>query len=137
MYSSHLTSSNTHNQIQTDGQTKIKLMVRRFISALDDDDPHSYSDEAVPVTISTLDLSIDMLKREILKDPFAIKRLGVSSQESSVSLHDAILGTTSRYFTVGLIDEMGSFRPFDYTSSLKYLGIKPNSTIWINFRPRR
>ncbi len=113
-------------------------MVKRFNSSFDNDEDHDpFSEEAIPVTISTLDLSIDMLKREILKDPFAIKRLGVATQESTVSLHDAILGTTSRQFTVGLVNEMGSFRPFDYTSSLKNLGIKPNSTIWINFKARK
>ncbi len=110
----------------------VKLLVKKFdneeIRRKDDDD------DAVQVSVSTLDLSVDMLKRELLKDPFAMKSLGIISAESSHSLGDSILGTPSRFFSVGIVNDKGKFAPFDYTCSLKDAGIRANGTIWINLK---
>ena len=70
-----------------------------------------------------------MLKREISKDMFAIRNLGL--QESEKAAIDAILGT-AKPFQIGKIDEQGTFSPLQISSTLKESGIKFNDVLWVN-----
>ena len=67
------------------------------------------------ILVPTLEISVDMLKRLILKDRFAIKALGPLDH---------------RCFRVGHY-ENGLFSPLAQSESLKSLGIEPGQTLYI------
>lgn len=116
--------------------------------------PHPVSDsvktggqpvnEGATVIIPTLDMSIDMLKRQISQDVFAIKQLKIG-YHSNKPFFNAALGNVQP-FKIGRLEEVeGSksllskgdptpklkFVPFDFTESLKSLDIENGDTIWI------
>ncbi len=74
-------------------------------------------------------MPIDAFKREISKDSFAIRNLGL--QESEKAAIDAILGT-AKPFQIGKIDQEGRFQPLNIASTLKESGIKYNDILWVN-----
>ncbi|KAJ3045380.1 hypothetical protein HDV00_010250 [Rhizophlyctis rosea] len=98
--------------------------------------------------IPTLDLSVDMLKRLLTKDSFAIRQLGLG--ETVKSVYDAVLGA-AKPFQVGMVvmkslghmegggcdhaHEGGSgevkFVPFSFTESLKNLGLRSGDVVWV------
>ena len=74
-------------------------------------------------------MHIDALKRDIAKDMFAIRNLGL--QESEKAAIDAIMGT-AKPFQIGKIDEHGTFSPLQISATLKECGIKYNDVLWVN-----
>jgi hypothetical protein len=104
------------------GKGKLLIHVRRFCP----DNP-SIHDVGASIQIPTLQISIDMLKRELTKDPHAIKQLGLSSSESPI--HDALFGTT-KSFTLGHLSH-GRFTSLDFTMSLKELGFRNGQEIYV------
>ncbi|KAI9360046.1 hypothetical protein DFJ73DRAFT_816471 [Zopfochytrium polystomum] len=84
------------------------------------------------VEVPTLDLSVDMLKRLIAKDPYILSQMHLNLNARST--YDAILGV-SRPFKLGKIehrpDGESTFVPYDFASSLKSCGIRNGSEIVI------
>ncbi|KAJ3412996.1 hypothetical protein HDV05_008647 [Chytridiales sp. JEL 0842] len=80
--------------------------------------------------VPTLDLSVDMLKRLMIRDPYLLSQLFLRTQPKTT--FDAVLGT-SRPFQLGRVvyDEHGAemFEPFDFVKSLKEMGIRNGGEI--------
>ncbi|KAJ3147681.1 hypothetical protein HDU86_007930 [Geranomyces michiganensis] len=106
------------------------------------------------VAIPTLDISVDMLHRILSKDPHAVRSLGLQSEDATTgtrkknpwrgSVYDTIFGT-ARAFRVGEIrggavdgdvppggvPEGPRFVPYDFTESLKELGLRSGHVVWV------
>jgi hypothetical protein len=87
--------------------------------------------------IPTLDMSVDMLKRQISQDFFVIKQLQIGQTQSKPAF-DAALGNVQPFKLgkmVSLAAEDGKhkqkFEAFDFTESLQSLDIENGDTIWI------
>jgi hypothetical protein len=87
--------------------------------------------------IPTLDMSVDMLKRQISQDFFAIKQLQIGQTHSKPAF-DAALGNVQPFKLgkmVSYLTEDGKhkqkFEAFDFTESLLSLEIENGDTIWI------
>ena len=87
--------------------------------------------------IPTLDMSVDMLKRQISQDFFAIKQLQIGQTQSKPAF-DAALGNVQPFKLgkmVSIVAEDGKhkqkFQTFDFTESLQSLDIENGDTIWI------
>jgi hypothetical protein len=104
------------------GKGKLMIHVRRYCP-----DNLSIHDVGTSIQIPTLQISIDMLKRELTKDPHAIKQLGLLSSENPI--HDALFGTT-KSFALGILSH-GRFTPLDFTMSLKELGFGNGQEIYV------
>jgi hypothetical protein len=97
--------------------------------------PLTKSDGAT-ITIPTLEISVDMLKRQISQDFFAIKQLELGM--NSKPAYDAALSNVKPFKIGKLVQENDQeskrkcrFIPFDFTQSLKSLEIEHGDTIWI------
>ena len=77
------------------------------------------------ITVPTLEISVDMLKRYILRDSFVVKTLGLflSDQESLK------VGTVN----YDNIENAGTFCAFEATESLKKIGLEEESIVWVCF----
>ncbi|KAJ3162971.1 hypothetical protein HDU88_006464 [Geranomyces variabilis] len=107
------------------------------------------------VAIPTLDISVDMLHRILSKDPHAVRSLGLQSGDDGTTLtrrkknpwrgsvYDTIFGT-ARAFRVGEIRggavdgdvppggvARARFVPYDFTESLKELGLRSGHVVWV------
>lgn len=84
-----------------------------------------------------------MLQRILSKDPHAIRKLGLESEKVQRgtwkgSVYDAVFGTARR-FRVGMIvggdpydnNAGGRFVPYDFTESLKKLGLRNGGVVWV------
>ncbi len=87
--------------------------------------------------IPTLDMSVDMLKRQISKDFFAIKQLNLGSNAKPA--FDAALGNVIPFKIGKLIAEEDNgnqekikFTTFDFTQSLKSLNLENGDVVWIS-----
>ncbi|KAI8799781.1 hypothetical protein BJ742DRAFT_781018 [Cladochytrium replicatum] len=87
-----------------------------------------YDDSAVgaSIEVSTLEISVDMLKRQISEDAYAVAQLGLVGQGEDVVGRGIV-----KMFVVGYEDEEGAFRPFEFTESLKALGIRSGQTLLV------
>lgn len=87
--------------------------------------------------MSSLELSVDLLRRELLKDSFALYQLNLISPEAllqSVNTSTAVVQNPIRMGTTLSDPENPSqirFIPFDNTKSLREIGIKDGSSIFI------
>ncbi|KAJ3288988.1 hypothetical protein HDU79_004406 [Rhizoclosmatium sp. JEL0117] len=79
--------------------------------------------------ITTLDLSIDMLKRLMIRDAYLLAQLRL--QATKKSMYDVVLGS-SRSFRVGWVNaETGAFEEFDFVKSLKECGVGEGGVVWV------
>ncbi|KAI9014711.1 hypothetical protein BC832DRAFT_612553 [Gaertneriomyces semiglobifer] len=97
--------------------------------------------QGATIPVPTLDYSIDMLQRILSRDAHAIRCLGLESKRPPPTpwkgcVYDAVFGT-ARKFRIGAVvpglrpEEGDRFVPYDFTDSLKALGIKNGSTVWV------
>ena len=91
--------------------------------------------KAVSVSIPTLDISLDMLKRLISKDSYSLIQLGLSSHERVVQ--DVICGSI-RAFKIGNVTEQGiqngkgvEFCEWEVEKGLSSFGIKGGEEVWL------
>ncbi|KAJ3057236.1 hypothetical protein HK097_010596 [Rhizophlyctis rosea] len=123
--------------------TSLKQFAHQQRASLSGKDPVKGLSGAT-ISIPTLDLSIDMLKRLLVKDSFAIRQLGLGATAKSV--FDAVLGA-AKPFRIGTIvarkeekDKNGrerslegvEFVPYGFTESLKNLGIRNGDLVWVS-----
>jgi hypothetical protein len=81
--------------------------------------------------VPTLDLSIDMVKRLMIRDPYLLSQLNLRTQAKTT--FDIVLGT-SKPFKLGrmMYDEAVGcevFEAFDFVRSLKEVGVKNGGDI--------
>ncbi|TPX66028.1 hypothetical protein SpCBS45565_g04746 [Spizellomyces sp. 'palustris'] len=101
------------------------------------------SSTGATVYVPTLDISVDMLQRLLSKDAHAIRQLGLESEKKKRgtwkgSVYDAVFGSARR-FRVGMIaggdafndHDGGRFVPYDFTESLKHLGLRNGGVVWV------
>ena len=92
----------------------------------DDKTQHKESMLGASIIVPNLDISIDMLKRIISKDPFSVKQLGLSMTKTP---YDAFLGNVTP-FILGTASDGNEFAPFDFTASLKQAGLANGDVIY-------
>ncbi|KAJ3030202.1 UNVERIFIED_CONTAM: hypothetical protein HDU68_009843 [Siphonaria sp. JEL0065] len=87
--------------------------------------------------ITTLDLSIDMLKRQMIRDAYLMNQLNLKSTKKS--MYDVVLGS-SKAFRLGKIvggeeegsaDILGEFVEFDFVKSLTECGVANGGIVWV------
>jgi hypothetical protein len=89
--------------------------------------PNTNNATGASLYIDTLDISVDMLKRILVKDTFAMTQLGLALAQNTV---DELLLGNNKQFNIGRV-ENHSFVPFTFSSSLKDCKINSNDTLWI------
>lgn len=93
--------------------------------------------DGATIMIPTLEMSVDMLKRQISQDFFIVKQLkiGINARPA----FDAALGNVVPFKLGKLVDsesqngdgQRRKFVNFDFTESLKSLKIENGDTVWI------
>ncbi|KAJ3092962.1 hypothetical protein HK100_006800 [Physocladia obscura] len=79
--------------------------------------------------ISTLELSIDMLKRQMIGNTHLMAQLNLKKTKNP--MYDIVLGS-SKPFRLGRIDATtGEFEEFDTVKSLSEVGIKDGAVVWV------
>ncbi|KAI9327084.1 hypothetical protein BDR26DRAFT_876057 [Obelidium mucronatum] len=88
--------------------------------------------------VGTLDLSIDMLKRQMIRDVYLMNQLHLKSTKNS--MYDLVLGS-SKGFRLGAVVEnessagdakkLGQFVEFDFVKSLKECGVGEDGVVWV------
>lgn len=95
--------------------------------------------EYATIYIASLEYSVDMLKRELVKDYTAIHQLGVKVRTSNLNsmvienVEPIRLGKIVHCFD-GVGEGVG-FSPFETSKSLEQLGIKNGEIIWVEVLP--
>lgn len=82
------------------------------------------SQTELQVNIDSLEISGDMLKRQITQDDFIIQKLGLNDVERY-----GRRGVTAKSLTFGLMNDEGNFISFESSLSLLKVGIKNGNTI--------
>lgn len=89
--------------------------------------------------IDTLEISVDMLKRSLIKDPVAAAQLNIANP--SQYTHEVFLGhakpfVLGNFYAPQLAGEEsnGTFHPFEISESLLNLGLRTGDTVWVYLR---
>ncbi|KAJ3378017.1 hypothetical protein HDU84_008020 [Entophlyctis sp. JEL0112] len=89
---------------------------------------HTASPKYGSLRVPTLDLSVDMLKRLMIRDAFLMSQLEL--QNTKNAMYDIVLGT-SKPFRIGKINDVGAFEEFEFVKSLKELGVGDGGLVWV------
>lgn len=87
------------------------------------------SEPGVTVGLSTLDLSIDMLRRQMASDVYTLRQLHLYSPPKTA--FENVFGSTKPFKIGKLEKENGSFEELPFDSSLQSLGLKSGDHVWI------